>query len=112
MQLFHIVAPAVWAAAVTRGEYAPPSLAAEGFVHLSFAEQVEGVANARYADEPELQVVEFDGDGLSSEIRVEDSYGSGTEFPHVYGAIDPSSARAIHPLTRDAAGHWRFSLRA
>src|SRR4051812_45244604 len=42
--LFHIVAPADWP---IRGDYRPSSLAAHGFVHLSFADQVDGVANAR-----------------------------------------------------------------
>jgi len=112
MRLFHIVAPVAWASAIERGEYAPSSLETEGFVHFSFADQVEIVANARYRDEPDLQVIELDSADISHEIRVEDSYGSGTDFPHVYGAIDPRAPVAIHPLTRDEAGNWRFILRA
>jgi uncharacterized protein (DUF952 family) len=108
VHLFHIVAPPVWAAAVSAGEYRPPSLAAEGFVHLSFAAQVEDVANARYRDAPELQVVELDID--ADTVVVEDSYGSGTAYPHVYGAVDPAWAVAIHPLRR-VGGRWEFSAR-
>jgi uncharacterized protein (DUF952 family) len=108
-RLFHIVAPDVWAAAVEAGEYRPPSLAAEGFVHLSYADQVQGVANARYRDEPVLQVVELDPTRITEPIRVEDSYGSGAEFPHVYGVVDPTWAVRIHPLARDRAGDWTFS---
>ena len=107
-RLFHLVAPAVWAAAVTAGEYRPDSLAAEGFVHFSFAEQVAGTANLRYRDIPDLVVVEVDPAAVDAELRVEDSYGSGTSFPHVYGPVPTSAAVAVHPLTRTAGGDWAF----
>lgn len=109
MRLFHLVEPVVWEAAVAAGSYAPASLATEGFVHFSFAEQVAGTANLRYRDVPELVVVEIDPGRVEAELRVEDSYGSGTEFPHVYGPIPASAAVAVHPIVRDAAGDWTFS---
>jgi uncharacterized protein (DUF952 family) len=107
-RLFHIVSPDAWAAAERAGTYRPESLKAEGFVHLSFADQVEGVANAIYADRSELQVVELDGDQVSPPVVVEDSYASGTAYPHVYGAVDPAWAVAVHPLRRDGA-RWVFT---
>jgi uncharacterized protein (DUF952 family)/lysophospholipase L1-like esterase len=104
--LFHLVAPADWPAA---GTYRPPSLAGEGFVHLSFADQVTGSANRHYPDAPELIVVEFDPEALDVEIRVEDSYGSGASFPHAYGPLPVSAAVATHSLARTAQGDWAFS---
>jgi uncharacterized protein (DUF952 family)/lysophospholipase L1-like esterase len=104
--LFHIVAPADWPAT---GRYAPASLANEGFVHFSFADQVEGVANARYRDAPELVVVELDPTALGVEVRVEDSYRAGHTFPHGYGPVPIAAAIAMHPLERTADGDWRFS---
>jgi uncharacterized protein (DUF952 family) len=106
--VFHIVAPDAWPGA---GEYRPPSLAEEGFVHLSFADQVEGVANARYRDVQRLVVVELDPVALEVEIRVEDSYGSGVAFPHAYRPLAVSATVAVHPLERAADGDWRFSPR-
>jgi uncharacterized protein (DUF952 family)/lysophospholipase L1-like esterase len=104
--VFHLVAPADWPIA---GQYRPPSLADEGFVHLSFADQVTGSANRHYADAPELIVVEFDPDRLDIEIRVEDTYGSGASFPHAYGPLPVGAAVALHPLVRTAEGEWAFS---
>jgi uncharacterized protein (DUF952 family)/lysophospholipase L1-like esterase len=104
--LFHIVAPADWP---VDGEYQPPSLAEQGFVHLSFVDQVEGVANAIYLDAPELVVVELDPTELGVEVRVEDSYGEGVAFPHAYGPVPVSAAVAVHPLRRTADGRWRFT---
>jgi uncharacterized protein (DUF952 family) len=105
--LFHIVAPADWPAA---GDYRPASLAEEGFVHLSFLDQVDGVLNDRFRDAAELVVVELDPTVLAAEVRVEDSYGTGIAFPHVYGPIPTAAAVAEHPLSRAADGAWRFSL--
>jgi uncharacterized protein (DUF952 family)/lysophospholipase L1-like esterase len=104
--LFHIVAPSDWP---VTGYYRPPSLAEQGFVHFSFADQVAGPANALYRDEPELVVVEIDPMAVDAEIRVEDSYGEGAAFPHVYGPIPVAAAVATHPLGRDAGGRWTFS---
>jgi uncharacterized protein (DUF952 family) len=104
--IFHIVAPGDWPAS---GEYRPPSLASEGFVHFSFADQVAGPANAYYRDAPELVVVEVDPAALHAEIRVEDSYGAGVAYPHVYGPVPVAAAVAVHPLQRAADGSWQFT---
>jgi uncharacterized protein (DUF952 family) len=109
MRIFHIVAPDVWAAAVTSGVYEPASIAAEGFVHFSLADQVAGTANLLYRDLSELIVIEVDPARVGAELVVEDSYGSGTEFPHIYGAIPADAAVATHPLERDAGGDWTFT---
>ncbi len=106
--LFHIVAPGDWPAA---GEYRPASLVDQGFVHFSFADQVTGVANARYRDAAELAVVELDAATLGVEIRVEDSYGEGVAFPHGYGPVPVSATVAMHLLDRAPDGAWRFSRR-
>jgi uncharacterized protein (DUF952 family) len=107
--LFHIVDRQEWRAAVAVGEYRAPSLDHEGFIHCSFAGQVAAVANARYRQASDLCVVELDPARLTSPIRVEDSYGSGEEFPHVYGPVPVAAAVALHDLTRDANGDYRFS---
>ena len=107
MRLFHLVAPAVWTAAVATGEYRPASLSSEGFVHLSFADQVQGVANALYGDEPQLQAVELEI--VDEDVIVEDSYGTGTAFPHLYAVVDPRWTVAVHPLIR-VGEEWRFTV--
>lgn len=109
MRLFHLAQPGAWAAATQVGEYRPASLDAEGFVHFSFADQVAGSANRHYSDAAELVVVEVDGDRLDVPVRLEDTYGSGTAFPHVYGPIPTAAAVAVHPLRRGDAGAWVFT---
>ena len=105
--LFHIVGRADWQAALAAGVYRPQSLVTEGFVHFSFADQVSGVANARYRERDDLVVVEFDASGLA--VVVEDSYGGGVAFPHVYAPIPTTLAVAVHPLPRLPDGDYAFS---
>lgn len=105
MLVWHLVAPDAWPAA---GAYRPESLTSEGFVHFSFAEQVAGSANRHYTDAPALLAVAFDTDVIPHRVEVEDLYGTGSAYPHVYGPIDVSWAREARPLQRDAAGRWVF----
>jgi uncharacterized protein (DUF952 family) len=109
VRIFHIVAPADWSLATERGSYLPAGFDADGFVHFSFADQVARVANAIYRDEPDLIVVEIESDAVPAELKVEDSYGAGEDFPHVYGPIPTDAAVAMHPLTRTESGDWAFS---
>jgi uncharacterized protein (DUF952 family) len=107
--LFHIVDRSAWQAAVGCGEYRAESLGTEGFIHCSFASQVADVANALYRDFDGLCVVELDPARLDARLVVEDSYGSGMAFPHVYGPIDPAAAVRVHELPRGPGEDYRFS---
>lgn len=107
--LFHIVERGTWALAESAGEYRPESLQSEGFVHFSYADQVAATANRFYLDAVNLCVVEFDPDKLGAAVVVEDSDGTGEEFPHVYAAIPASAAVAIHDLPKGADGQYTFA---
>jgi uncharacterized protein (DUF952 family) len=104
--LFHIIDAAEWAAVV--GEYRPPSLAEQGFVHLSFADQVAGTANRFYGGAENLVVLEVDPDALPDEVRLEDSYGAGILFPHLYGPLPAVAVVAVHPVARTTDGRFTF----
>ncbi|MGI8879308.1 MAG: DUF952 domain-containing protein [Jatrophihabitans sp.] len=106
--LYHLVPGPIWAAAQQVGRYAPESLDTEGFVHCSFAGQVERTANALYKSVPDLVVVQLDPAKVGAEIRVEDSYGGGESFPHVYGPVPSDAAVAVHPVSHDPDGTVRI----
>ncbi|GMA31277.1 DUF3866 family protein [Litorihabitans aurantiacus] len=114
----HLALAADWDDAVSGGTYAVSTrgvpLAAQGFVHASRADQVDGVADAFYADladggavlldvdadalrEAGVAVVAEPGDPRNASPRAE-------RFPHVYGAIPTAAVRAVRP--------WRGSVRA
>ncbi|MEP6481514.1 MAG: DUF952 domain-containing protein [Rhodoglobus sp.] len=72
------------------------SLAEVGFIHASSAEQLAGVAERFYRDDPEdLVVLELDEACLGAEVRWED--GGGELFPHIYGPIPPAAVVRVIP---------------
>jgi uncharacterized protein (DUF952 family) len=90
--LFHIALPEDWVAAQTAGSYAVSTrgrtLAEEGYIHCSFAEQVAATATRFYGDVPAVVLLRVDPDRLTSPVVVEDLVGGGEAFPHVYGPIN------------------------
>ena len=107
--LFHIVDRARWRQARSSGRYVPESLAAEGFVHCCYLDQVVVVANALYRDATDLVVVEFDPGLVDAPIVVEDLYSTGTAYPHVYGPIPVRAQIGEHAVVRGADGRWRLA---
>ncbi|WP_328945409.1 DUF952 domain-containing protein [Streptomyces sp. NBC_00250] len=104
--LLHVVPLADWSAAPD-APYAPPSLAAEGFVHCSPDEAAAlAIADARYRDVPgPLLVLVIDEERLAGEVRRE---GSGEVlFPHVYGPIERDAVTSVLEVRRDADGRAR-----
>jgi uncharacterized protein (DUF952 family) len=106
--IFHLVSRPEWQAATEVGRYAPESLATEGFVHFSFAHQVAETANYLFAGRDDLIVIEVDPTLLDAPVVLEDLYGMGEEFPHVYAAIPTAAAVAEHPINRDPSRRFTF----
>lgn len=95
--LYHLVARATWdAEAHEAAAYAPPSLATEGFVHCSYADQVLATAARYYAGRSDLVVLQIDRAKVTAEVR--DEPVRDTRFPHVYGAIEKAAVVAVFAL--------------
>ncbi len=99
--LYHIAMPDDWAAAQRTGRYTASTrgrtLAEEGYIHCSFAEQVTATATRFYGDVEEVVLLEIDPEQLSSAVVSEDLVGSGEAFPHVYGPIDVAAVVSATP---------------
>ena len=103
-RIYHLATVADWEAARSTGSYTTSTrgrtLAEEGFLHASRADQWEGVRERYYADVTEplvLLVVETD---LLDVRVVEEPVPGGTETsPHVYGPLDPGAVVEVVPLS-------------
>jgi uncharacterized protein (DUF952 family) len=101
--IFHIATVDDWQAAQEAGDYRVStlgvSLADEGFIHASRAEQVDGVRSAFYAD-PGLRLVllEIDPSRLDVELRLEVPPGADAAFPHIYGPLPTAAVVAVREL--------------
>ncbi len=107
--VYHLITAPDWQRALEQGGYRPASLEDEGFVHFSFAAQVAATADRHYRTVPDLLVLEVDPARLPHPLVVEDSYGRGEEFPHLYGEFPLSAVVATHRLDRGDDGAARFS---
>ncbi|MFO8042254.1 MAG: DUF952 domain-containing protein [Alkalispirochaeta sp.] len=85
--VYHILADAHSHEDSERDPYRPASLQTEGFVHCSFAHQLPAVLARHYPNYPDPPVMAIDTTRLTSELVVEDSYGIGERYPHLYGPI-------------------------
>ncbi len=99
--LYHIAMPDDWATAQRTGQYTASTrgrtLAEEGYIHCSFAEQVTATATRFYGDVEKVVLLKIDPDRLSSAVVSEDLAGSGEAFPHVYGPIDLAAVVSATP---------------
>ena len=87
MKIYHIVTPEVWDKFKGRNFYEAVSLSTEGFIHCSYAEQVEAVLNRYYKDAKTVLLLEIETGKLTSELTNEPSTG-GEIYPHIYGRIN------------------------
>lgn len=89
MLIYHIVLPEVWAAFDT-DLYRANSLQTEGFIHCSFAEQLDSVIRRYYSKQKMVVVLEIESERLMSRVLNEPSTGNAI-YPHIYGPINRSA---------------------
>lgn len=106
--IYKICTETAWREAEKAGRFdgAPIDLA-DGYIHFSSAEQVRETAAKHFAGQRDLLLVAFDAEALGDPLKWEVSRG-GALFPHLYAAIDPSTALWVKPLPTGADGSHVF----
>jgi len=109
--ILHIAVPDDWRAVATSEEYRISTrgitLEHEGFIHCSYPNQLEGVANRFYGDLSELLLLHIDTERVDAEIRVEPPADGIEElFPHIYGPIPTAAVVATTEWYRSDNGTW------
>ena len=90
MKIYHIVLPAVWEKFKDEKFYEAESLASEGFIHCSFADQLEAVLERYYKDAEKVLILTIDTEKLTSKL-VEEPSTNNEIYPHIYGQINLES---------------------
>jgi uncharacterized protein (DUF952 family) len=105
MLVFKIFRRAEWDAFRMAGETkgAPVDLA-DGYIHMSTAQQVAETAARHFADESNLVLVALDDQRLGSDLRWEPSRG-GQLFPHLYRPLKIADVVWDKSLPLGATGH-------
>jgi uncharacterized protein (DUF952 family) len=86
--IYHVVTELNWQKAVQKGFYEAPSLALEGFIHTSKAEQVKGVLERYYQGQNNLLLLHIDETKLTAPLKYELAPSINEEFPHIYGPLN------------------------
>jgi uncharacterized protein (DUF952 family) len=104
-ELFHVALASDWAAAQRAGEYRISTLGKtlddEGYIHASFARQVDGVLATLYSGVTERLLLRAIGPArLGCEVRVEEAVPGGELFPHICGPIPVTAVTGVTPVSR------------
>lgn len=79
-------------------DYAPPSLASEGFIHASYREAVAESARLYFAGVPSVRVLRIDPRRLGAPLEIADTPRG--PMPHVHGPIAADAIRDVRTLDR------------
>jgi uncharacterized protein (DUF952 family) len=99
--IYHLALALDWQAAMAgKAGYSAStlgvSLAEQGFIHCSFADQVQRIADLVYAGRDDVVLLTVDTALVTAVIRV-DEVGQDA-FPHLYGQLDVAAVRAVRRL--------------
>ena len=82
---------------------------ADGFIHLSTADQLPATLDKHYAGHGDLHLAAVDLAALGEAVKWEPSRG-GALFPHLYADLPLSAVLAYGPLEREDNGQLKLPL--
>lgn len=107
--IYHLALRDEWLHAVDSGEdYRQSTLGGSlddvGFIHCSFADQVQQIADLVYAGRRHVVLLVIDPSTLPYEIRVENLDGGDRPFPHIYGPLPTEAVVEARDVPVDSMG--------
>jgi uncharacterized protein (DUF952 family) len=96
-RIFKVLTAEQWRAAELGAPVEAPVDVADGYVHFSTAQQLQSTLDKWFAGQTGCVLAEFDAEDFDLDLKWEKGRG-GEMFPHVYGVVRASQARAIWPL--------------
>jgi uncharacterized protein (DUF952 family) len=96
--IYHVITSTDWQKAVQQGFYEAASLALEGFIHTSKAEQVQGVIERYYKGQSDLLLLHIDETKLTAPLKNELAPSVNEMFPHIYGRLNIDAVTKVENL--------------
>ena len=95
--VYHLALRHAWEAAREGGEpycrsTIDRSLDDEGFIHCSYRDQVQGVADRFYRSRTDVLLLTIDTSKVEAEVRTENG------FPHLYGPLQIEAVVRVEPV--------------
>ena len=108
-EAFKVVDASEWAAAQLSGGYEGSAVdLADGYIHLSTADQLVETVRKHYAGRQDLLLLTVDLNGLGRTLVWEPSRG-GALFPHIYGPLPVAAVTATRAFSVGADGAMAFA---
>jgi len=107
--ILHICPRSVWEAAAATGVYEADTLATQGFIHCSTAEQVHLPATALFRGRSDLLLLEIDEARLPVEVTWEEGdppHPDGLLFPHLYAALPTAAVVGVREYRPNEDGSF------
>lgn len=96
--IYKICPRALWEEAEREGLFpGSPADRADGYIHLSTAEQVAETAAKHFRGQADLVLVAVDGEALGEALKWEPAR-AGALFPHLHGPLPVAAALWVKPL--------------
>ena len=86
-----------------------PADIADGYIHLSTADQLPGTIEKHFAGQNDLWLVAVDLEAEGDRVKWEPSRG-GALFPHLYGTLLLETVVAYSPLDYEPDGNIRLPV--
>jgi uncharacterized protein (DUF952 family) len=107
--IYHIALEMEWREAIERKEpYGRSTLgksqAEVGFIHCSFASQVEMIARLIYRGREDVLLLVIDPSRVDSEIRIENLEGGDDRYPHIYGELPVAAVVGVATIPMREGG--------
>ena len=96
MYYYHLISKKEWDQVKDFPSYSPPSLAKEGFIHMSTEVQVPHTAKRIFPGRTDMLVLKIDPARLLAEVKVEPA--DGDHFPHLFGPLNRDAVVEVNPL--------------
>ncbi len=114
MKIVHIASRRLWDEARQAGQYAPPGLATEGFIHCSTDRQVLAVAGKYYRGQSGLVLLVIDPARLASVLKWEPpaegapppGVPASDLFPHIYGPVNLDAVAQVLDFEPSSSGEF------
>lgn len=106
--IYHLAPAADVERAARAGRYTPGSLGVEGFIHCSYAHQVQTVADTAFRGTADLMLLEIDPTRVDARIVAESTGNGDDAYPHIYGSLPMSAVLSVRELRRSVDGRFEM----
>lgn len=96
--IYHLVPSEWWERFSDKDYYESETLHEEKFIHLSTANQVNGILTNYFGGVENIILLHISVDKLTAELVFEDLFGISINFPHLYGRLNKDAITAVETL--------------